>query len=127
MFKHFRKGINKMPDNKELFMREYLCKWPEPSEGYQEAYKLWIKYRYKCERFDQFVCKGNLDEYGFVKPIDTHERILINRNSSNLIKDLYYNAKIFGISNEDLKHAKRDASRLTCKGLEEEYRRLFDE
>ena len=45
MFKHFRKGINKMPDNKELFMREYLCKWPEPSEGYQEAYKLWIKFQ----------------------------------------------------------------------------------
>jgi len=47
-----------MQDNKELFMRKYLCKWNEPSEDYREAYKLWIKYYYECERFDQFVCIG---------------------------------------------------------------------
>jgi len=114
-----------MKDNKELFMKEYLCKLVEPSEGYQEAYKLWVKYHYECERFDKFVCTGGTDEYGFVKPSDMHERLLINRNSSNLINDLYTKIKIIGISSEDLEKAKRDVNRLTCKGLEEEYRRLF--
>jgi len=66
------------------------------------------------------------DEYGFIKPIDIHERILINRNSLNLIKDLHTERKIIGINNEDLKHTKQDVSRLTCKRLEGEYRRLFE-
>ena len=114
-----------MKDNKELFMREYLCKWFEPSEGYKEAYKLWIKYYYECERFDQFVCTGDIDEYGFVKPSNGFESLAINGNASYLINNLYMEAKTIGICKEDIKRAKQDANRLTCKGLQEEYRRLF--
>jgi len=112
-------------NNRELFMREYLCEWVKPSEGYQEVYKLWVKYHYECEKFDEFICTGGIDEYGYVRPIDIHERILINRNSSKLISDLYSKAKIIGIISEDVQNAKRDVNRLTSKSLQEEYRRLF--
>lgn len=113
-------------DNKEKFLKEYLCEWIKPSNKYQEAYKLWVKYHYKCERYDQFVCTGNLiDEYGFIKPSDGFERTMINTNASNLISNLLNEAKIIEISNEDLRAARKEAEKLTWKGLQEEYQRLY--
>ncbi len=112
-------------DNEDKFLKEYLNYWTVPSEGYKEAYKLWVKYHYECERYDQFVCTGELDDYGFIRPASGFERQMINQNATNLMNQMLLERKRIGISKDDFQNAKNIVGRLTCKGLQEEYERLY--
>ena len=114
-----------MKDNKELFMKEYLCKLVEPSEGYIKAYELWIKYHYECERHDKFICTGPLDRDGFIRPANAQQQIAIIRNARNLKGISINEARKYKLKNEELNKAKLNVNRLTSEGLEREYRRLF--
>lgn len=111
-------------ENKFEFAKEYLCEW-KPSESYQMAYKLWIKYHYECERYDEFVCTGERDKSGFISPKDSHEQALINRFASEKMNEVITMVKKYGISNEEWLNAKREVSRLNLNGLVSEYDRLY--
>ena len=114
-------------NNEELFKREYLGKLYEPSECYSRAYELWIDYEYNCEMFDRNICHGGLDNQGFTKPAGTHELRAINQNANYLRDKIWMRAKELGIFNfKDFSNARKDMNRLTWKGIQEEYQRLYN-
>jgi len=109
------------------FLNEYISEYTNNNEEYLKAYELWIDYSYKCERHDQFVCTGPKDEYGFIKPASSEEHRAINNNARVLTNYLISNAKLYGLTDEVLSNAKKDVNRLSCEGLEREYRRINNE
>lgn len=111
-------------NDKYDFAKEYLCEWI-PNEIYDKAYGLWIKYHYECERFDEFVCTGGRDEYGFIKPANNNEFSTINQFAINKRSEIISLAKEYGIPYEKMKSANKDVSKLTLYGLVKEYNRLF--
>jgi len=119
-----KKFSNKTMDNKELFKREYLCKWIKNSEEYYKAYKLWIDYEYNCEKFDKIVCHGEIDKQGFIRPRGLDELRSINQNANYLRDMVFKRAKKLAINNKDLEDARKEVNKLTWKGIQEEYQRL---
>ena len=99
--------------------------WDRRSEEYNEAYKINLNYSYQCERYDKFICTGKLDEYGFIKPASGYEHRSINHNAEILFDDMLIKARVYNLSGESLLYAKNDVDRLSWKGLQEEYARLF--
>jgi hypothetical protein len=75
--------------------------------------------------FDKSVCHGGLDSQGFVRPANTYELQLVNKNANYLIKKVYIKVRELEINNKDLENARRDVNRLTWKGIQEEYQRLY--
>lgn len=106
------------------FRREYLCEWLEPSEEYLFAYKLLIKYHFECERYDQTVCSMR-DKRGVARPANRWEASEINRHT--MIKHRELLSMCYGIDDKTFKQAKQDVLRLSLKGFEQEYDRLFRE
>lgn len=129
MDKGNRIKINPIDDSAELFKREYLGKWIEPSIEYQEAYKLWLWYNYKCELFDSIVCTGK-NKYEDYMPASSEEQNAININARNNMKYIENERRKLkqqgiNITNEDWQSAKQHFSRYKLKGLEKEYKYYF--
>jgi hypothetical protein len=121
--------INQMDINAESFKAEYLCEWTGPSKEYQEAYKLWLWYNYRCELYDSKVCTGK-NEYEDYMPASSEEYRLSASNASNnlrIIQDKRNKLKEKGIyiNGEDWQSAKKHFSRYKLKALEEEYKYYF--
>jgi len=122
--------INPVIDNIELFKREYLCQWIEPSKEYQEAYKLWLWYFYNCELYDSIICTGR-NEYEDFMPRTNEEMRLININASNNLRYIQTQRKNLketgiNINEEDWNSAKRNFDRYKLQSLQEEYNHYFN-
>jgi len=123
-------GFN-ITDNIQTFQNEYLCKWLEPSQEYQEACKLWLWYNYQCDLYDSKICTGK-NEYEDYMPASSEEYKLSRSNAfTNLkiIQDERRKLKEKGIyiTEDDWLSAKKHFSRYKLKGLEEEYKYYFKE
>lgn len=115
--------------NKEQFQREYLGEWII-NKKYEKAYELWLHYFYYSELYDRSVCSG-VDEHGMAMPITPEERKLITTNAINLDKYIRMLKRQWELENntmisqKDWNAPKRHLERLTFKGLEEEFHRVF--
>lgn len=110
--------------NEFVFAKEYLCEWIH-NGNYDKAYELWVKYHYECERWDEFVCTGNRDESGFIKPINDYERSKSNFFATEKRKEIMALARHYEISQDTMRSANKEVSRLTLSGLVSEYNRIF--
>ncbi len=115
--------------NKELFKREYLCKWTEPSKEYQEAYKLWLWYNYQCELYDSKICTGK-NEYEDYMPASNLEYKLVNENACANLKIINKERKRLEekgiyITSNDWLAAKKELCRYKLKALGKEYEYYF--
>ena len=97
------------------------------NEGYENAYRLWLLYQYRCELYDRTICTGEEDRDGFIMPVHNIERQWINLNANNYRKLIMDNKKLLNINDEDWDSAKKDVSRLTWSGLQREYYEKYDE
>lgn len=116
--------------NKDLFKKEYLCVFTM-SPTYEKAYELWIWYEYNCEIYDKIICNGKEDSEGFIRPADSIENRLIDIHA-DMIRHIMidkvneYNSKHeIKISDQDCVNAKNQKNRLTWKGIQEEYKRIY--
>lgn len=118
-------------NNIEEFKKEYCSIW-ELSKEQQKAYKLWLFYYYHTEKHDQSICSRK-DQHGFAIPGSYNENRLVNQKARKLYNYIHIEKKIWEIENqtaiskEDWESARRELLRTyTFKGLEEEYKRVFN-
>jgi len=128
-----RNNIKPIDDSAELFKREYLCEWLEPSLEYQEAYKLWLWYNYQCELYDSKICTGK-SKYESYTPATPYERQASYTNAKNVLfyienERKYLREQGIFITEEDWQSAKRHFNnhKYKLRGLEEEYKYYFGE
>lgn len=108
-----------------IFIKEYLCKWTL-SEEYKKAYELWIWYEYQCEIYDKTICTGRCDRDGYIIPILSQEKQLINSNAYKLHRYIEEMALNYHVSKDNWFSAKRDVERLTWEGIQREYKRIYE-
>ncbi len=82
------------------------------------SFWLWVCYYYHSELYDRSVCSGTHFETGDGIPINSNERILIERNARMNFNKIIYLKAYHGIHDDTWNSAKHDASRYSFEGLE---------
>ena len=106
------------------FKAEYLSVWSDSIDRNYQAYKLYVKYEYECEVYDQKVSDIR-DEDGFAVPISSKQHRIMNSNAMFKLDLLSSEKKRLNIGHNEWLDARKQVNRLSFEGLKDEYKRIF--
>ena len=95
-------------------------------DTYKKAYELWIWYEYQCEIYDKVVCTGKEDSNGFIRPTNSIENRLIGTHADMIRNLVIDKLNEYKITDEVCKNAMEDKNKLTWKGIQQEYKRIYE-